>query len=349
MLLKDDTLGLGAKRGETAETFALGAFEGLLGRLNGKGTEEVEREERKRGDRVLRVFQAGRWGAVAFVRGGFLVGERIEKRVGKGAGEGGDVELVEEGGSEEGRKRKRGEEDEDAATTDSQQPRLKRKRRSADLKAAAAAAAAAGTAAGTAEDEEEESSAKAKSKSKSKSKDKDKRKRKREAAEEEPSQPTLSDEKADKKRRKAEKRTLKEAKKLKKAQRRADKSGTVSSTTTVASSRQSTPSSSDDAAEKSQKQEVAVPASKPALSFAGGRHAVRQRYIRQKKMASMDPQALREVKTNRSPRFRIPAFTNVLPDFHGESVDASKFIQHSRRRLGLVITELGLADYRYSI
>ena len=73
MLLKDDTLGLGAKRGETAETFALGAFEGLLGRLNGKGTEEVEREERKRGDRVLRVFQAGRWGAVAFVRGGFLV------------------------------------------------------------------------------------------------------------------------------------------------------------------------------------------------------------------------------------------------------------------------------------
>jgi Pin2-interacting protein X1 len=298
VLLKDDTLGLGAKRGETAETFALGAFEGLLGRLNGKGTEEVEREERKRGDRVLRVFQAGRWGAVAFVRGGFLVGEKIEKRVGKGAGEGGDVELAEEGGSEEGRKRKRGEEDEDAATTDSQQPRLKRKRRSADLKAAAAAAAAAGTA----EDEEEEGSAKAKSKSKSKSKDKDKRKRKREAAEEEPSQPTFSDEKADKKRRKAEKRALKEAKKLEKAQRRAEKSGTVSSTTTVAPSRQSTPSSSD-AAEKSQKQEAAVPTSKPALSFAGGRHAVRQRYIRQKKMASMDPQALREVRTNRSLRF----------------------------------------------
>ena len=321
MLLKDDTLGLGAKRGETAETFALGAFEGLLGRLNGKGTEEVEREERKRGDRVLRVFQAGRWGAVAFVRGGFLVGERIEKRVGKGAGERGDVELVEEGGCEEGRKRKRGEEDEDAATTDSQQPRLKRKRRSADLKAAAAAAAAAGTG----EDEEEEGSAKAKSKSKSKSKDKDKRKRKREAAEEEPSQPTFSDEKADKKRRKAEKRALKEAKKLEKAQRRAEKSGTASSTT-VAPSRQSTPSSSDDAAEKSQKQEAEVPASKPALSFAGGRHAVRQRYIRQKKMASMDPQALREVRTNRSPQFRIPVFTNIFPDFHAESVDVGKFI-----------------------
>jgi len=343
VLLKDDTLGLGAKRGETAETFALGAFEGLLGRLNGKGTEEVEREVRKRGDRVLRVFQAGRWGAVAFVSGGFLVGERIEKRVGKGAGEGGDVELVEEGGGEEGRKRKRGEEDEDAATTDSQQQRLKRKKRSADLKAAAAAAAE------TVEDEEEEGSAKAKSKSKSKSKDKDKRKRKREAAEEEPSQPTFSDEKADKERRKAEKRALKEAKKLKKAQRRAEKSGTVSSTTTVAPSRQSTPSSSDDAAEKSQKQEAAVPASKPVLSLASGRHAVRQRYIRQKKMASMDPQALREVKINRSPRFRIPVFTNVLPDFHGESVDASKFIQHSRRRLGLVITERGLADYKYSI
>ena len=292
MLLKDDTLGLGAKRGETAETFALGAFEGLLGRLNGKGTEVVEREERKRGDRALRVFQAGRWGAVAFVSGGFLVGERIEKRVGKGVGG-------------EGRKRKRGEEDEDAATTDSQQLRLKRKNRSADLKAAAAAAAAAGTA----EDEEEEGSAKTKSKSRSKSKDKDKRKRKREAVEEEPSQPTFSDEKADKERRKAGKRALKEAKKLKKAQRRAEKSGTVSSTTTTAApSRQSTPSPSDDAAEKSQKQEAVVPASKPTLNFAGGRHAVRQRYIRQKKMASMDPQALREARTNRSPRFRIPIY-----------------------------------------
>ena len=322
MLLKDDTLGLGAKRGETAETFALGAFEGLLGRLNGKGREEVEREERKRGDRALRVFQAGRWGAVAFVSGGFLVGERVEKRVGKGVGEGVGVELV-EGGSEEGRKRKRGEENEDAATTDSQQPRLKRKKqkrdeegedattmdsqqprlkrkkRSTDLKAAVASAAAAGTA----EDEEEESSAKAKSKSKSKSKDKDKRKREREAAEKEPSQLTFSDEKADKKRQKAEKRALKEARKLKKAQRRAEKSGTVSSTTTIAPSRQSTPSSSDDAVGKSQKQEAAVPVGKPALSFAGGRHAIRQRYIRQKKMVSMDPQALREVRTNRSPRF----------------------------------------------
>ncbi|KKA16756.1 Protein pxr1, partial [Rasamsonia emersonii CBS 393.64] len=78
--LKDDTLGLGARPRGTAdfEPTGLDAFQGLLGRLNGKSDAELEREQRQRDDARLALYAAKKWQAVRFISGGFLVQEKHE-------------------------------------------------------------------------------------------------------------------------------------------------------------------------------------------------------------------------------------------------------------------------------
>jgi Pin2-interacting protein X1 len=79
ILFKDDNLGLGAKRKGggrdiEAQRTGLDAFQGLLGRLNGKGEGELKELEKKVEERKLEMFFMGRWGGMVFVRGGILVG-----------------------------------------------------------------------------------------------------------------------------------------------------------------------------------------------------------------------------------------------------------------------------------
>lgn len=73
---KDDNLGLGAslksKDIEHSRT-GLDAFQGLLGRLNGKNDAELEQAEKKVEDRKLAMFAQGKWGGMVFVPGGLLV------------------------------------------------------------------------------------------------------------------------------------------------------------------------------------------------------------------------------------------------------------------------------------
>ena len=80
--MKDDNLGLGAKSGVNAPTTGLDAFQGLLGRLNGKQDDELEKEQRTRDDLRRAVYTENRWGALRFVSGGFLVGDKIEEMAG---------------------------------------------------------------------------------------------------------------------------------------------------------------------------------------------------------------------------------------------------------------------------
>ena len=49
------------------------AFQGLLGRLNGKNDVEINTELQKSGDRKLAMWAQGRWGGVMFVPGGTLL------------------------------------------------------------------------------------------------------------------------------------------------------------------------------------------------------------------------------------------------------------------------------------
>ncbi|MCJ1387827.1 telomerase inhibitor [Xylographa bjoerkii] len=82
--VKDDNLGLGAKRGSgvnVGECVGLDVFQGLLGRLNGKSEDVLEKEQKSRDDLKRAVYTERRWGALRFVSGGVLVGDKIEKLV----------------------------------------------------------------------------------------------------------------------------------------------------------------------------------------------------------------------------------------------------------------------------
>lgn len=76
--MKDDNLGLGAKSGVNVPATGLDAFQCLLGRLNGKKDDDLEKEQKTRDDLRRAVYTENRWGALRFVSGGFLVGDRIK-------------------------------------------------------------------------------------------------------------------------------------------------------------------------------------------------------------------------------------------------------------------------------
>jgi Pin2-interacting protein X1 len=271
VFLKDDNLGLGAKRGsERAENFGLAGFASILGRLNGK-EEEVKKEEERQEKIQQRAYVYQKFGMMNFVSGGYLVGDKIEKGVKKeievklevkSEPESSDSEVVEK----KSKKRKRSGEGE--VKQEEEEPKLKRKKKSVSLREEAAK-----------EDAALEAASKLKKDKKSKS------------ASETPA--TDSEPLSDKARRKAEKRARKEEKKLKKALKKAAKEAAKSNLTT------------EDTSSESEEEEESTPASSvPASGISTpsgltynprGMHAVRQRYIRQKKMASMDPQALKEV------------------------------------------------------
>ncbi|KAL1959268.1 hypothetical protein VTO42DRAFT_2455 [Malbranchea cinnamomea] len=79
VILKDDNLGLGAKPKSKREDEPTGldAFQDLLGRLNGKSDSEIAAEQRKREDVKLLGYVGMRWGAMNFVKGGYLVPDKM--------------------------------------------------------------------------------------------------------------------------------------------------------------------------------------------------------------------------------------------------------------------------------
>ena len=84
VMIKDDNLGLGAKIGSGVghgECTGLDAFKNLLGRLNGKDEDELEKEQKSREDLKRAIYTERRWGSIRFVQGGFLVGDRIQNLI----------------------------------------------------------------------------------------------------------------------------------------------------------------------------------------------------------------------------------------------------------------------------
>jgi Pin2-interacting protein X1 len=79
VVLKDDTMGLGAKRNNGDECVGLDAFQMLLGRLNGKSDEALETEQRAREDMKLNAYVERKVGAIRFVKGGWLVGDQLQE------------------------------------------------------------------------------------------------------------------------------------------------------------------------------------------------------------------------------------------------------------------------------
>lgn len=87
-MLKDDTLGLGAKRNNGDECTGLDAFQHLLGRLNGKSDEALETERKAREDLKLNLYVERKYGTIRFVPGGWLVGDQVKEAADKEVSEG---------------------------------------------------------------------------------------------------------------------------------------------------------------------------------------------------------------------------------------------------------------------
>lgn len=263
VVLRDDNLGIGAQKGRAdTDVFGLDLYQGLLGRLNGKTQEQLEKEGKIRKDVLLGSVGRERYGNGMFVRGGFLVGDKIEDVVGieeaqrlqevRLAHEA-RVEAAKKGGAEEPSEKKRKRDGEEVG--DAKAGKKSKKRKSMVEK----------------EETNEKSAKKAK---------KDK-KRKSEVTStststESTTQKSITPEKAEKKRLKAEKRARKEARRIRREQKALKKSSTSNS------SSESSP----------EPPSAAQAAAQQALS---ARFATRQRYIQQKRMATMDQTALNEI------------------------------------------------------
>ncbi|KAI8635398.1 hypothetical protein F5Y19DRAFT_10503 [Xylariaceae sp. FL1651] len=78
--LKDDTLGLGAKirQKQSDECTGLDVFKDLLGRLNGKSEETLEKERQVRSEIKTNIVVERKYGPMRFVSGGLLVGDQMK-------------------------------------------------------------------------------------------------------------------------------------------------------------------------------------------------------------------------------------------------------------------------------
>ncbi|KAB5551290.1 protein PXR1 [Coniochaeta sp. 2T2.1] len=79
VVLKEDSLGLGAKRNNGDQCTGLDAFQDLLGRLNGKSEKEIEQVQEKRMAVLRNTYIEQKFGAMRFVPGGWLVGDQETK------------------------------------------------------------------------------------------------------------------------------------------------------------------------------------------------------------------------------------------------------------------------------
>lgn len=77
-VLKDDNMGLGAKRNQGDECVGLDAFQELLGRLNGKSEESLDEARKKREEARVNKYLHRKLGTVRFVFAGYLVGDKVQ-------------------------------------------------------------------------------------------------------------------------------------------------------------------------------------------------------------------------------------------------------------------------------
>lgn len=127
--IKDDNLGIGAKIGSGVghgECTGLDAFKNLLGRLNGKDEEELEREQRSREDLKRAIYTERRWGSIRFVPGGFLIGDKIQHLI---DGEAERIRRLAAGASDDSRDSSSPSESEEHAPALMEKPKKSKKRK----------------------------------------------------------------------------------------------------------------------------------------------------------------------------------------------------------------------------
>lgn len=295
--LKDDTLGLGAKKGsgvEQGECVGLDVFKSLLGRLNSTDEDEYVKEQRKREELRNTIYREHKWATIRFVSGGYLVGDKIKdvvedeaKRV-RESGQGSARESSESSSSESD------SESESESTPEPAAKKSKKSKKGADAEAGASDAA-----------ELASKESRREKKRKASSEDADDKKSKR-----------SKEEKKEKKARKQEKKAKKQEKKEKKEKKKEKGSSESSDADSKhgkkdkkekkdKSSKRKSKSKDDDDSKDSKKSkrsrdeaeapERPAPSAAPRPIMLSGRHAGRARNIEQKRQAAMQSASLNEV------------------------------------------------------
>ncbi|KAI8954813.1 hypothetical protein F4801DRAFT_450982 [Xylaria longipes] len=146
--LKDDTLGLGAKirQKQSDECTGLDVFKDLLGRLNGKSEEILEKERQVRSEIKTNLVVERKYGPMRFVSGGLLVGDQmmaelVDKKPASTpikdepiseASEDDSVKKQKKGKKDKKDKKRKASESEEADTSDSKREKKRKKRPNAD-------------------------------------------------------------------------------------------------------------------------------------------------------------------------------------------------------------------------
>lgn len=285
VLIKEDNLGLGAKIGSgvgQGECTGLDAFKDLLGRLNGKEEDEIEKERKSREDLKRAIYSERKWGSTRFVRGGFLIGDKIQPLI---EAEAERVRKLAEGHStptrEDSGNPSSSESDEQATAVEKPKKSKKRKLEEAEPRAEIIAVKV-------------KKSKKDKTKSKSKHEDledveevKESKKKSKKERKLRTDGDSTEDERKRRKREKREKKAAKEAAKLQKK-----------SAAEVSDKQDDSTESSSSSTRKNVKDSSALtsaPSSGYSTPMMQGRHAVRARNIAQKRLASMDVVSLNQV------------------------------------------------------
>ena len=313
VMIRDDNLGLGAKIGSGVghgECTGLDAFKNLLGRLNGKDEEEIEKEQKSREDLKRAIYTERRWGSIRFVQGGFLVGdkiqhlidgeaERLQKLAAANAASSGDDSSDSSDSSESDEeleavvektkksKKRKLEEQEEAPEVVAVKIKKEKKKRKSEATAEDAAEITAAMedvkmskkskrkreAKAEVEDNEETTEIKKRKKSKGDRRDKKEKKEKSKSGRDEES-------------------TKDSRKKSKRDKRKGEHEPPSESTTsTLPTTKENTPSTP---------LEMESGRSTPVMQ---GRHAVRARNIAQKRLASMDVASLNQVSSAVQPAY----------------------------------------------
>ena len=257
VLLKDDNLGIGAKRNQGDECTGLDVFKDLLGRLNGK-SETVIQEERKARENVkMSLYVERKYGPMRFVSGGLLVGDKIQellKQQREATSDGmtsGDADTSTADAERTPRKEKKSKkrkaevESDDATQIDDEGEKRKKKNKKSKTESDESSSKVEVTS-GTRVDADGDASVKSRKKEK-----KEKKTKKKLVKEEVGDEPDSQTEKAETRKKKKELR------------------------------------SSDE--------DTSTPTSEAEPSAALGRHLARRKFIAQKRRAVLDPQALNQV------------------------------------------------------
>lgn len=274
--MKDDSLGLGAKRNQGDECTGLDALQDLLSRLNGKSDESLGEEKKKREDLKINKYLHRKLGTVTFVYGGLLVGDKVQELADsmkdkhqEAAHVPGSEETPEESSEadkKEKKSKKRKAGDAEGAQSESKKDKKSKKRKS--------------------DDANEESKSKRKEK-----KDKKRRKEKEASDKDEDSSPEDADEDAS---------DRKKAKREKKERRKKSKSENDDEDAESASDPKSKKSKKKRKADKEAPTPQPTVLSTPSASGTSTpsiptRHLARSRFIAQKRAAVMDQAALNQV------------------------------------------------------